>query len=126
MRPDLPPLLPYGDVGSAYRTVVGIPGGMAGELFSVLRVLNTPRGPYNMTFNLKPDTSGNHTQDEVNTVWVMDSTIFPFHRGEQYHQFHSNFFTNPQQPAQYPTWYLEDHKHTHTNKQTNLQQLILI
>lgn len=108
MRSDLPPNLPFGDVGAPYRTVVGLPGGTAGPLFDILKAQNTPRGPYNMTMNLKADLTGNMTQDEANTVWVMDSTVFPFYRAEQYHQFHSNFFPNPQQPAQYPSWYLKD------------------
>merc|ERR1712146_484543 len=108
-RPDLPPLLPIGDVGSAYRTAVGLPGGVKGALFQILSSQNAPRGPYNLTMNLKEDVcGGNATQDELNTVWVMDSNVCPFYRGEQYHQFHSNFFHNPQQPAQYPNWYLED------------------
>merc|ERR1719331_3090116 len=108
MRPDLPPLLPFGDVGAPYRTVVGIPGGVHGPLFQVLSKKNVPRGPYKMTMNLKEDAKGNMTQDETNTVWVMDSTAFPFYQAEQYHQFHSNFFHNPQQPAAYPDWYLHD------------------
>merc|ERR1711907_131718 len=106
MRPDLPPLLPYGDVGAPYRTVVGIPGGVHGPLFGVLNRKNVRRGPYNMTMNLKEDATGNMTQDETNTVWVMDSTEFPFYQAEQYHQFHSNFFPNPDQPPEYPDWYL--------------------
>jgi len=108
VRPDLPPNLPVGDVGAPYRTVVGIPGGVNGALHKVLTALNVPRGPYNMTMNLKPDNTGNKTQDELNTVWVMDSNVFPFYRAEQYHQFHSNFFPNPQQPPEYPRWYLDD------------------
>merc|ERR1711907_87695 len=108
MRPDLPPNLPFGDVGAPYRTVLGIPGGVRGPLFKVLSGRNTPRGPYNMTMSLKEDASGNMTQDEDNTVWVMDSNKFPFYQGEQYPQFHSNFFANPQQPAKYPDWYLKD------------------
>jgi len=108
MRPDLPPLLPFGDVGAPYRTVLGLPGGMHGPLFSILQAHNKPRGPYNMSMNLKPDLTGNMTQDEVNTVWVMDSLVFPFYRAETYHQYHSNFFHNPQQPAAYPTWYVQD------------------
>lgn len=108
MRPDLPPLLPFGDVGAPYRTVVGIPGGVRGPLYAVLEARNKPRGPYNLTMTLKEDAKGNHTQDEDNTVWVMDSNEFPFYRAEQYHQFHSNFFQNPTQPSPYPDWYLKD------------------
>lgn len=106
MRPDTPPQA-Y-DIGAPYRTVLGIPGGIRGPLFKVLSERNTPRGPYNMTMNLKEDALGNHTQDEDNTVWVMNSDEFPFYQAEQYHQYHSNYFHNPQQPAKYPDWYLKD------------------
>ena len=46
-------------------------------------------------------------------VYVMDSTVFPFFRAEQYHQFHSNFFHNPDQPksddnGHYPDSYVKD------------------
>jgi len=108
VRPDLPPNLPFGDVGGPYRTLVGIPGGVRGPLFKVLSQRNIPRGPYNMTMSLKEDSKGNMTQDETNTVFVMDSTVFPFYQAEQYHQFHSNFFPNPDQPPQYGEWYLDD------------------
>jgi hypothetical protein len=40
--------------------------------------------------DLKPETTGGY-DDKVNTVWIMDSDSFPFLRGEQYHQFHSDF-----------------------------------
>jgi len=106
-RPDTPGGLGPGDVGSPYRSVVGIPGGVKGPLYSILSAGNLRlQAKYNMTMNLKPAI--NSTADEVNTVWVYDSTMAPFHLGEQYHQYHSNFFENPQQPAQYPSWYLND------------------
>jgi len=108
VRPDLPPLLPYGDVGAPYRTVLGIPGGIRGSFFKILAGRNVPRGPFNMTMDLKEDSAGNMTQDSLNTVWVMDSTVFPFYNAEQYHQYHSNFFHNPHHPQQYPDWYLND------------------
>ena len=67
-RPDTPPNLPFGDQGASYRSVVGIPGGVNGALYPILRAGNAPRGPHNLTMVLKADHQGNGTQDEFNTV----------------------------------------------------------
>ena len=113
-RPDTPPNLPFGgDQGPSYRSVVGLPGGIHGPLFPILRAANAPRGPKNLTMKLEADMHGNGTQDEFNTVYVMDSSVFPFFRAEKYHQFHSNFFHNPKQPksddnGHYPDNYVKD------------------
>ena len=53
---------------------------------------------------LKPGT-GNEGE-EANTVLVYDSEAFPFHLGEPYHQFHSNFFMSDGMP--YPSSYTQD------------------
>ena len=100
--------------------MVGIPGGLNGEYYEILKLHNKPRGPYNLTMTLKADIMGgnvtkdmtNTTQDEANTVWVMDSSVFPFYAAETYHQFHSNFFHNPDQPrsdgtGRYPDSYVK-------------------
>lgn len=91
------------DAGSPYRVTVSIPGGVNGTLYPILAAANVPRGPYNLTMNLVDDQVGDETDDEFNTVFVMDGTVFPFYQGEQYHQFHSNFFG-----AGYPEWYTND------------------
>merc|ERR1712232_1389410 len=94
-----------GDAGSAYRVAVGIPGGVAGSLYPVLVAANKQlQTTHNKSMVLKPDASGNSTQDEFNTVWVMDSNVFPFFLGEQYHQFHADFHPD----GNYPAWYQTD------------------
>lgn len=83
------------DAGAPYRSLIGIPGGMNGNLFWLIKQHNI----HNML--LQPG-NGNEV-DVFNTVWVMDSVKFPFHRGEQYHQYHSNFFG-----PRYPDYYIND------------------
>eukprot|EP00658_Telonema_sp_P-2_P015642 TRINITY_DN16035_c0_g1_i4.p1 TRINITY_DN16035_c0_g1~~TRINITY_DN16035_c0_g1_i4.p1 ORF type:complete len:101 (+),score=23.21 TRINITY_DN16035_c0_g1_i4:113-415(+) len=46
-------------------------------------------------------------EDELQTVWVMDSNHFGLYRAEQYHQFHSNFFGGG-----YPRNYTQHLRHT--------------
>lgn len=93
-----------GDVGSAYRVTVGIPGGMKGSLYQILSAANQElEAKHNKSMVLKSDTSGN-VGDETNTVWVMDSDDFPFFLGEQYHQFHADFHPD----GNYPAWYQTD------------------
>jgi len=94
-----------GDMGSAYRVTVGIPGGVHGKLYPILVAANERlRLKHNISMALKADAVGNTTQDELNTVWVMDSNIFPFYLGEQYHQFHADFHPT----GNYPSWYQTD------------------
>jgi len=91
------------DKGLPYRTTVGIPGGISGSLYHVLEAANVPRGPYNLTMNLVEDAKGKGG-DKFNTVFVMDSNIFPFYKAEQYHQFHSDVVRH----GFYPDWYRTD------------------
>ena len=84
-----------GDVGTPYRSMVGLPGGNASALYGVFAAENT----FGMA--LKPAVGGD--ADELNTVWVYDSTRFPFFEGERYHQAHCNFFSSEGMP--YPTSY---------------------
>lgn len=89
-----------GDQGSPYRSVLGVPGGVDGPLFPVLAAANT----HGMKL-----TRGQGDEGEMaNTVLVYDSLHFPFHLGEPYHQFHSNFFQSAgmvggSYPASYTT-----------------------
>lgn len=58
-----------GDMGSPYRAMVGIPGGVDGELYTVLEAANRRlQTKYNKSMILKADGVGNTTQDEFNTV----------------------------------------------------------
>jgi len=83
------------DIGAGYRSAIGIPGGMNGPLFPLVRKYNK------MNMNLVP---GNGDEpDQFNTVYIYDSDKFAFNEAEQYHQFHSNFFG-----FQYPKEYVWD------------------
>lgn len=76
-----------GDHGSPYRSVIGLPGGTDSDLYPIVKDVNNAQ-QYPMIIE-----QGNGADpDKFNTVYVMDSCAFPFHRAEQYHQFHSNFF----------------------------------
>jgi len=81
--------------GPEYRSSIGIPGGVSSStLFSLVTRANV----HNMT--LLPGKGGE--DDVFNAVYVYNSDVFPFHRAEQYHQFHCNFA-----PPDYPFSYLK-------------------
>jgi peptide methionine sulfoxide reductase MsrA len=77
-----------GDQGGEYRSFIGLPGGIKGELFKyVLEANNALAADDRLVLK-----EGHGEEDDVTgTAWVYDSKLFPFHRAEQYHQFHSNF-----------------------------------
>lgn len=83
------------DVGAEYPSLVGIPGGMNSPLYPAI-AQHKPQA-----MRLQPGLGSDQEVSDI--VFVMDSSTFPFHRGETYHQFHSNFFG-----AKYPTSYTED------------------
>lgn len=85
------------DRGTPYRSLVGLPGGMRGELYATFAAENT------FGMELKPAVGGD--ADELNTVWIHDTAAHPFWAGEVYHQFHLNFFQSPGMP--YPASYYE-------------------
>eukprot|EP00930_Biecheleria_cincta_P059062 TRINITY_DN44831_c0_g1_i1.p1 TRINITY_DN44831_c0_g1~~TRINITY_DN44831_c0_g1_i1.p1 ORF type:complete len:241 (-),score=54.65 TRINITY_DN44831_c0_g1_i1:120-842(-) len=70
------------DTGGEYRSVIGIPGGLSSPLASALRAGATAelaKGRGN-----EDDTLGS------GKVFVYDSTRFPAHVAEKYHQFHDD------------------------------------
>jgi len=83
------------DKGPPYRSLIGIPGGVKGALYPLIEKHNIHK------MNLLEGNGNNG--DIFNTVWIMDSDKFPFHRAEQYHQYHSNFFG-----SKYPSTYWND------------------
>jgi peptide methionine sulfoxide reductase MsrA len=93
-----------GDMGSPYRSMVGLPGGMSSPLYAALVKHNA------FKMALKPGTggagAGGGDGDEFNTVWVYDSEVWPFYSGEVYHQYHCNFFMSEGMP--YPDEYTLD------------------
>ena len=71
---------------TGYRNTIGIPGGVKSDLFKILQEENVNN------MDLREGT-GNENQgplgaptegDELNTVWVVDSTKLPFFRAEVY------------------------------------------
>lgn len=87
------------DAGPAYRSVVGLPGGLASPLYVTLKAHNR----FGMT--LMPSQHGGDP-DEPNTVFVYDSDRLPFWDGEVYQQCHCNFFMSDGMP--YPQSYTQD------------------
>ena len=83
------------DRGAPYRSFVGLPGGMQSPLYATFAKENTHG------MHLKEGKGSD--QDAFNTVWVYDTTAFPFFAGEVYHQNHCNFFQSEGMP--YPDSY---------------------
>ena len=77
-----------GDVGSEYRSVIGIPGGMSGETFNAVKTALLKSGK-----DLKLVEGNGNEKDTLGKkiVYVMDSNLFPFKQAEVYHQFHDGF-----------------------------------
>ena len=95
------------DVGAGYRNVIGIPGGVSSDLFKILQ-------DENVNHMVLREGSGNEygsfgrakEGDELNTVWIIDSTKFPFYQAELYHQFHNGL------GKKFPAEYTKDLKET--------------
>ena len=83
-----------GDYGPAYRNNIGLPRGMRSDLYPLVVAANA-RG-----MTLAEGRGAADTLDEQ-TVYIYDSDIFPFYRGEQYHQFHSNVVLRRPVPDSY-------------------------
>jgi peptide methionine sulfoxide reductase MsrA/peptide methionine sulfoxide reductase MsrB len=77
MRPDQ-----MGDGGPAYRSSIGIPGGINGPFFAVVQKENVNGLKLQEGQGADADTSG--------TVWIYDSDRFRFHQAEAYHQFYDS------------------------------------
>lgn len=75
------------DTGAEYRNVIGLPGGMDNiewwPLFQAANIYNMP------LIRANGGSTGDDTEDEY-VVYVYDSLMYPFFRGEAYHQFHRN------------------------------------
>ena len=72
------------DCCEAYRSTVGLPGGVDSPKFLQFARANV--------FNMSLRAGSGADPDTLNTVWVLDTRSFPFYPAEPYHQFHSNFF----------------------------------
>lgn len=82
------------DVGGEYRNLIGIPGGVTSEYYAALKRANIN--------GMDLVTGQGNEPDVLDRVYVYDSKVFPFYLGEQYMQFHSNFFGDT-----YPSSYLK-------------------
>mmetsp|Transcript_9847 Transcript_9847/g.16227 ORF Transcript_9847/g.16227 Transcript_9847/m.16227 type:complete len:287 (-) Transcript_9847:222-1082(-) len=86
-----------GDLGPEYRSLVGLPGGMASPYFAQLQAAADQKG---MTLL---EGQGETDKDLLGkkSVWVMDSEKYPFKQAEIYHQFHDGFMPGEQYPQSY-------------------------
>ena len=85
------------DRGPEYRNLVGWPGGMSSPLWPIFEAANT--------HGMELRAGSGNDADLLNVVWVMDSDAYPYFAGEQFHQYHSNFFNSPGMP--YPDTYTD-------------------
>lgn len=76
------------DKGPHYRAVIGLPGGMESSLMSEIQRGQTSQGK---TFDLTEGKGDDADTLGTKTIWVYDSSTFPFHQGELYHQFHDDY-----------------------------------
>eukprot|EP00429_Kryptoperidinium_foliaceum_P003629 CAMPEP_0176012854 /NCGR_PEP_ID=MMETSP0120_2-20121206/6009_1 /TAXON_ID=160619 /ORGANISM="Kryptoperidinium foliaceum, Strain CCMP 1326" /LENGTH=273 /DNA_ID=CAMNT_0017345751 /DNA_START=729 /DNA_END=1546 /DNA_ORIENTATION=- len=86
----------FGDRGSEYRNLVGIPGGVDGQYTKELVNASMNAGDKLDFAKGKGDDS-----DQRALVWVMDSNQYPFYIAEQYHQFHDGFNFGENYPNSY-------------------------
>lgn len=93
------------DTGAGYRNTIGIPGGVHSDLYKILQEENVNN------MDLREGSGNEYTglgkateDDELNTVWIIDSDKFPFYQAEIYHQFHNGL------GKRFPTKYTKDLK----------------
>jgi peptide methionine sulfoxide reductase MsrA len=94
------------DEGSAYRPVIGLPGGVASDLYPVLVQSNAehkqiplqPGHDLSARGTASADTS-EYGVSEV--IYVYDTGLFPFYRAEQFHQYHPNLVIQRTVPQRY-------------------------
>jgi len=72
------------DTGSAYRSVIGLPGGLASPAGKIVEQANAGR------VQLLPGKGGDPDTLGKGVVYVYDSSEFPFYPAELYHQYHDD------------------------------------
>jgi len=75
------------DRGPAYRAVIGLPGGISGSLFNVIKSSQ----PQDKKWELREGKGDDADTLGSKHIWVYDSTKFPFYQAEIYHQFHNDY-----------------------------------
>lgn len=86
-----------GDIGSEYRSVLGLPNGIHNVNYEKIQQLaEKERIQLKEGEGNDPDTLG-----KKGLVWVLDSNKFPAQQAEVYHQFHDGFMLGEQYPEKY-------------------------
>ncbi|KAJ1451726.1 hypothetical protein M885DRAFT_583060 [Pelagophyceae sp. CCMP2097] len=86
----------FGDRGTEYRNLVGLPGGRESPLMAeVLRASMDTGDKVDFAVGKGGDA------DAKALVWVMDNGKFPAYRAENYHQFHDGFARGENYPNTY-------------------------
>jgi hypothetical protein len=75
-----------GDRGGEYRSLVGLPGGTQHAAYPAMEETAKKAG-----FTLVPGKGNDPDTFGRQIVFVYDTSTFPFHQGEVYHQFHNDF-----------------------------------
>ncbi len=91
LRPDQ-----FGDRGSEYRNLVGIPGGKSSPLADILVKASMASGD-----KLDFAVGKGDDADMPKVSFIMDTTTFPFYVAEKYHQFHDGFRLDENYPDSY-------------------------
>ncbi|KAL7512202.1 hypothetical protein ACHAXN_009181 [Cyclotella atomus] len=91
LRPDQ-----FGDRGSEYRNLVGVPGGKDSPYAKLLVDASLKTGD-----KLDFAVGKGDDKDLPKVSFIMDSEKFPFYVAEQYHQFHDGFNWGEDYPKSY-------------------------
>ncbi|KAL7532444.1 hypothetical protein ACHAXR_004627 [Thalassiosira sp. AJA248-18] len=86
----------FGDRGTEYRNLVGIPGGKSSPLAQKLVNASVATGD-----KLDFAVGKGDDKDVPKVSFIMDSADFPFYVAEQYHQFHDGFKLDEGYPNSY-------------------------
>jgi len=87
-----------GDLGTEYRSLLGIPGGVKSPLFPAIQEAATKSGK-----GIKLVEGKGNDPDTLfkGTIFVMDTARFPFRQAEIYHQYHDGFMPGEQYGRSY-------------------------
>jgi hypothetical protein len=79
-----------GDKGGEYRSLMGLPGGLASSVYPGVQEEAAKAG-----FTLVPGKGNDPDTLGKQIVYVYDTAKFPFYRAEVYHQYHNDFQSPP-------------------------------
>ena len=86
----------FGDRGSEYRNLVGLPGGVQSEFAKQLVASSVKTGD-----KLDFSKGRGNDPDARALAFVMDTSDYPFFIAEKYHQFHDGFNFGENYPNKY-------------------------